>query len=70
MRVILAVLCLFYGSPGDIAAEYYESTSEPKVERYRALLAEISSSGAASEHRTLIDLPEDLREAIEAWTKN
>jgi hypothetical protein len=70
MRVILAVLYLFAGSPGDITAEYYESTSEPKMERYRIFLAEIASSGTASKPRTLIDLPEDLREAIEDWTEN
>jgi hypothetical protein len=68
MRAILALLCLFSGSPDDAAAESIDTAQEPKVERYRAFLAELASSGTASETKAPIDLPKDLKEAIENWT--
>ena len=68
MRAILALLCLFCGSPDDLATEGLDVGQEPKVERYRMLLSELASSSAAPAAETLIDLPDGLREAIEAWT--
>jgi hypothetical protein len=70
MRTILAVLCLFCGSPDDVTAEDCASTQEPKVERYRALLSEMASSRENVGTKAPIDLPEGLREAIEDWTRN
>ena len=67
MRAILALLCLFSGSPDD-AMEGIDTAQEPKVERYRAFLSELASSGTASETTALIDLPAGLKEAIETWT--
>jgi hypothetical protein len=43
MRALLAILCLFCGSPDDLSAEGYYATQEPKVERYRILLSELTS---------------------------
>jgi hypothetical protein len=69
MRAILAIVCLFCGSPDDLSAEGYDGAQEPKAERYRALLSELASSRTAPEAKAPIDLPEDVKEAIEAWTQ-
>jgi hypothetical protein len=69
MRAILAVLCLFWGSPDDATAEGYDAAQEPKVERYRALLSELASSRTTLETKIPIDLPEGLKESIEEWTR-
>lgn len=68
MRAILALLCLFSGSPDDPAAESFDAGQEPKVERYRSFLTELASSSAAPAAETLIDLPDGLKQAIEVWT--
>ena len=68
MRALLALLCLFSGSPDDAVAESIDTVQEPKVDRYRAFLSELASSGAASESKAPIDLPAGLKEAIETWT--
>ena len=39
MRAILALLCLFSGSPDDAAVKSVDTAQEPKVERYRAFLS-------------------------------
>ena len=70
MRAIVAVLCLFWGSPDDATAEGFDAAQEPKVERYRALLSELAPPRMAPETRTPIDLPEGLKEAVEEWTRN
>ena len=67
MRAILALLCLFSGSPDD-AMENVDTAQAPKIERYRAFLSELASSGTASETKAPIDLPAGLKEAIENWT--
>jgi hypothetical protein len=69
MRAILALLCLFGGSPNDGKAETFDAGQEPKVERYRALLSDLAASSTSSANNTPIDLPEGLREAIETWTR-
>jgi hypothetical protein len=70
MRAILALLCLFSGSPDDAAVESFDTAQESKVERYRAFLSELASSATAPETKAPIDLPEGLKEAIEDWTRN
>jgi len=67
MRVILALLCLFSGSPDDASAEGIDAAQE-KTERYRSLLSELASTGASSSSETASDLPEGLKQAIDAWT--
>jgi hypothetical protein len=69
MRAILALLCLFGGSPNDGTVESFDAGQEPKVERYHALLSELAASSTNSAIKTPIDLPEGLREAIETWTR-
>jgi hypothetical protein len=70
MRAIFALLCLFGGSPDDVTAESIDAAQEPKVERYRTLLSELAPPGMAQSTKAAIDLPEDLKEAIENWTGN
>jgi hypothetical protein len=68
MRAILALLCVFCSLPNDARVESFDGGQEPKVEWYRALLSDLAS-GTNSAIRTPIDLPEGLKEAIEAWTR-
>ncbi|MGO4524829.1 hypothetical protein AB4097_08175 [Microvirga sp. 2MCAF35] len=67
MRAILALLCLFSGMPDDASAEGFDAGQE-KTERYRSLLSELASSGTTPGIETATDLPEGLKQAIEAWT--
>lgn len=70
MRAILAILCLFCGSPDDTSAEGFDAAQDSKVMKYRVLLSELSSLGAVPETRAPTDLPEGLKEAIEDWTRS
>jgi hypothetical protein len=66
MRTLLSLLCVLWASP----AERLGGERDPSDRRaeYRTLLAEISAGRAASAVAPPRDLPEDLREAVEAWT--
>jgi len=68
MRAILALLCLFCGSPDDVMAEGLDTVQQPKVDQYRAFLSELASFSTAPKVEAPIDLPEGLKEAIEVWT--
>jgi len=68
MRAILALICLFWASPNDVAAENFNVAQQLKVERYRAFLYELTFPQTAPDTTAPIDLPEDLKEAIEVWT--
>jgi hypothetical protein len=68
MRALLAALCLFCGSAVDVAVEEFDAAQRPKVERYRVLLSELTASGEPMAIKTATDLPDGLKEAIEAWT--
>ncbi len=70
MRTILAVLCLFWGSLDDAAAENLDRSQKRKIERYRTLLCELTSTDPRLEAKAPIDLPEDLKNAIEDWTRS
>ena len=70
MRAILALLCLFSGTPDDLTADGLNASEEPKVERYRTLLSELASSATVPDANAPSDLPEVLKEAIEGWTRN
>ncbi|EIM29506.1 hypothetical protein [Microvirga lotononidis] len=67
MRAILALLCLFSGLPDDTPAEGFDATQE-KTERYRAFLSELASWDTSPSIETATDLPEGLKQAVEAWT--
>ncbi|HEV2564729.1 MAG TPA: hypothetical protein VGU19_06565 [Microvirga sp.] len=66
MRAILALLCLFSGLPDDTSAEGYD-TAQEKTETYRVLLSELASPGTP-DSKAATDLPDGLKQAIEAWT--
>ena len=68
MRAILALLCLFCGSPDDVMAEGLDTVQESKADQYRAFLAELVSSTPIPTVDAPIDLPEGLKSAIEVWT--
>jgi hypothetical protein len=68
MRTIFALLCLFCGSPDDATAENFGAGGEPKTEEYRNFLSELASSSTVPMTEALVDLPQSLKEAIEAWT--
>lgn len=67
MRAILALLCLFTGLPDDASGEGCDAAQE-KTEKYRAFLSELASSETTPDGKTAIDLPDGLKQAIEAWT--
>jgi hypothetical protein len=67
MRAILALLCLFSSLLDDASAEGFDTTQE-KTEKYRVFLSELASSGTTPDIETATDLPEGLKQAIEAWT--
>ncbi len=67
MRAILALLCLFSGLPEDASAEGCDAAQE-KTEKYRAFLSDLASSGTMPDGKATIDLPDGLKQAIEAWT--
>lgn len=69
MRTILVVLCLFWGSLDDATAESLDTSQKRKIERYRILLCDLASPDPRLEAKAPIDLPEDLRDAIEDWTR-
>ena len=66
MRTLLSLLCLLWASPAEHLAAQRDS-SDRRAE-YRTLLSEIAAGRAASAEASPRDLPEDLREAVEAWT--
>jgi hypothetical protein len=70
MRTILAILCLFWGSIDNAAAESFDTSQKRKIERYRTLLCELASPEAHLEAKAPIDLPEGLKNAIEDWTRS
>jgi len=69
MRATLALLCLFFGPPDDVAADTLDTAQELKVERYRTLLTALSSSDFEPHITTPSDLPDDLKDVIEEWTR-
>jgi hypothetical protein len=70
MRALLGILCLFAGDPADGIAEEFESTRLERTEKYRAVLAEIAVDPDLSVELVPQDLPDGVREAVEAWTQN
>jgi hypothetical protein len=66
MRAILALLCLFSGLPDDTSGEGFD-TAQEKTETYRVLLSELASTGTP-DSKAATDLPDGLKQAIEAWT--
>jgi hypothetical protein len=74
MRALLSILCLFMGAPDDGVADELKTARDDRADEYRAVLSEISFETApeanASERPAPHDLPESIRNAIEAWTRS
>jgi hypothetical protein len=68
MRVLLTVLSLISGSPDDVTAEESQRARIERTDEYRAVLAEIATRKVSSMPPRSHDLPDAIREAIEAWT--
>jgi hypothetical protein len=56
------------GFESSVAATDYQTDHSPRMQRHRDLLAELAAPSASHKVRCAIDLPAELREAIEAWT--
>ena len=68
MRALIGLLCLFSGDP---AASVGGDADEARLARsaeVRAVLSEISARSPAPNDSIPHDLPDGLREAVEAWT--
>jgi hypothetical protein len=67
MRSLNILPCLLCGGPDEGLARNFDSAQE-RLKRYQALLTELAAVEVGCKVRTVIDLPEDLREAIDTWT--
>ncbi len=65
MRVLFGIFCLAFGLPSVGLAEEREATRQEKIERYRAVIAEIAA-GDPLMAKPAHDLPAAVREIIEA----
>jgi hypothetical protein len=69
MRALFSIFCLFSSLSGGGIAEDLEAAQQERTEQYHAVLAEIATDKALSVTPLPHDLPDDIREAIEAWTE-
>ena len=69
MRALFSIFCLFSSLSGGGIAEDLEAAQQERTEQYHAVLAEIAPDKAFSVTPLPHDLPDGIREAIEAWTE-
>jgi hypothetical protein len=69
MRALFSIFCLFSSLSGGGIADDLEAAQQERTEQYHAVLAEIATDKALSVTPLPHDLPDDIREAIEAWTE-
>ncbi len=69
MRALLGFLCLFSCAQAASASQCLDEARLARTAEVRAVLSEISDQSEASLERRSHDLPEDLREALETWTR-
>jgi hypothetical protein len=69
MRALLGILCLFSCAPAATASERADAARLARAAEVRAVLSEISDKRDPSDGLRSHDLPDDLREAVEAWTR-
>jgi hypothetical protein len=69
MRALLGIFWLIVGLPADGVSEECGAVRRDNTTAFRTVLTEIAADAAAGEQRPA-DLPEGLREAIEAWIKH
>jgi hypothetical protein len=66
MRALLSILLLFMGLPNEGLAEEYETARIERRDEYRGIMRALETDRDSS---VAHDLPDGVREAIEAWTK-
>ncbi len=69
MRALFSIFCLFSTLSGGGIAEELDAAQQERTEQYHGVLAEIATDKAFSVTPLPHDLPDDIREAIEAWTE-
>ncbi len=69
MRALFGILCLFSSVSAASASQSAESERLARAAEVRAVLTEIAESRPASAERQSHDLPDELRKAVEAWTR-
>ncbi|HEX2555383.1 MAG TPA: hypothetical protein VHL98_16915 [Microvirga sp.] len=69
MRALLGFLCLFSCTQAASAAQRLDDARTARTAEVRAVLSEISAKREAADEDPSHDLPEDLRAAVEAWTR-
>jgi len=70
MRALLTLLSLLCGAPDDLTEDEFQRARIERTLQYRTILAEIAPNHALSGLPRPRDLPDDVREAVEAWTKD
>ncbi len=69
MRALLGLLCLFSCAQAASASQRLDDARVARTAEVRAVLSEISDKRDSAQERRSHDLPDALREALEAWTR-
>lgn len=69
MRALFGILCLFSCAEAASAAQRLHDARVARTAEVRAVLSEISARRGTPDEERSHDLPDDLREAVEAWTR-
>jgi hypothetical protein len=69
VRALFSIFCLFSNLSGRGIAEELEAAQQERTEQYHTVLAEIAPDKSFSVTPLPHDLPDGIREAIEAWTE-
>ncbi len=69
MRALLGLLCLFSCAQAASASQRLDDARVARTAEVRAVLSEIAARRDPADERRSHDLPDGLREAVEAWTR-
>jgi hypothetical protein len=65
LRTLLSILCLLCASAADQSGDEFQAACRDRITEYQTVISEISVKVAA---RPAQGLPEELQNAIDAWT--
>ena len=65
MRTLLSILCLLCASAADQSGDEFEAARRDRITEYQTVISEVSAKATA---RPAQGLPEELQNAIDAWT--